>query len=63
MTELQLDFSPFIISTGIFWRDETPKYFNVSAKNENIPGTSLSDYSAGETPSLLYIPARDAKPQ
>lgn len=63
MIELQLDFSPFIISTSIFWRVETVKYFSVSAKNAKCTGTIISDYTAVETASLLHIPVHDVRPQ
>ena len=63
MTELQLDFSPFIVFTSIFWRVETIKYFSISAKNTKCTGNLLSDYTAVETASLLYIPVHDVRPQ
>lgn len=63
MTELQLDFSPFIFLTSIFWRVETVKYFSISAKNTKCTGTILSEYTAVETASLLYILVHDVRPQ
>lgn len=63
MTEPQLDFSTFIIFTSIFWRVETVKYFSISAKNTECTRTILSDYTAVETASLLYIPVHDVRPQ
>lgn len=63
MTKILLDFLPFIISTSIFWRVETVKYFSISAKNTKCAGTILSDYTAVETAPLLYIPVHDVRPQ